>query len=611
LTARERLASARSKAEGIRSDSRAQQGSLPVSTAFWLMLGRRRGLTLALVALSLFGGILEAAILAAVAQSAATLVSGQQSIKLGLGPLDVNGSTQTVLIAAIVMAIARLLLQFPLAIIPGRIVGGMARALQSDMLSAFSRASWSTRAREFEGHLQELMGNQSWQASQGAVGATNVLSSGCMLAALIIAAVIISPLAAGAVIVAAAVLFFALRPASHLAAQRSASLGTAGLDLANGVSEAGRLAQETEVLGATEVQRQRLQDLVEKMYGFYYRSQMLGRLVPSLYQSLIYLIVVVGLMILYEADTGDAAVLGAVILLLIRAGSYGQQIQGGYLSVRQGMPYIARILDATKLYDQSHISAGNNALPRVASVRFENVSYAYTKARPAVSDVSFEIDGGETVGIVGPSGAGKSTLVQLLMRLRHPDAGQYLINGERALTFDSGDWHRRVAYVPQEPKLLHASVADNIRYFRDIDDEALERAARLARIHDDIVDWSHGYDTKIGPRADAISGGQQQRICIARSLAAEPSLLVLDEPTSALDPRSENLLQESLRGLQGEITLLIVAHRMSTLDICDRVMVVVRGRVEAIGTPAELKRESEYFRNAVAAGTKSPEPDLL
>ena len=161
-----------------------------------------------------------------------------------------------------------------------------------------------------------------------------------------------------------------------------------------------------------------------------------------------------------------------------------------------------------------------------------------------------------------------------------------------------------VAYVPQEPRLLHGTVADNIRYFRDLDDDAVERAGRLARIHDDIMGWSDGYETTIGPRADAVSGGQQQRICLARALVTEPEVLVLDEPTSALDPHSESLIQESLVGLKGQMTLFIVAHRMSTLDVCDRVMVVVDGKLDAFDTIALLQQNNYYYRSAttLAAG---------
>jgi ABC-type multidrug transport system fused ATPase/permease subunit len=166
------------------------------------------------------------------------------------------------------------------------------------------------------------------------------------------------------------------------------------------------------------------------------------------------------------------------------------------------------------------------------------------------------------------------------------------------------DWSRSVVYVPQQPRLVYASVADNVRFFRDIDDEAVECACRLAQIHDDIVGWPNGYDTIVGPRAEAASGGQQQRICLARAIAVEPEILVLDEPTSALDPQSEALIQESLQALKESMTLFIVAHRMSTLTICDRVMVIVDGKVTAFDTLDALRISSEYFQIASAiAGT--------
>jgi ATP-binding cassette subfamily B protein len=172
-------------------------------------------------------------------------------------------------------------------------------------------------------------------------------------------------------------------------------------------------------------------------------------------------------------------------------------------------------------------------------------------------------------------------------------------------SFARADWHRQVAYVPQEPRLLHASVAENIRFYREIQDEAVERAATLARIRDDILGWPQQYDTIVGPRADAVSGGQQQRLCLARALAARPDVLVLDEPTSALDPHSEALIGESLTALKHELTLFIIAHRMSTLDICDRVMVIVDGRLVAFDSRALLQRDNAYYRHAsqLASGT--------
>jgi ABC-type multidrug transport system fused ATPase/permease subunit len=257
---------------------------------------------------------------------------------------------------------------------------------------------------------------------------------------------------------------------------------------------------------------------------------------------------------------------------------------------------------------------GIRALDEVGALTFSHVSFAYDGREDALTDIDFHVTGGETVGIIGPSGAGKSTLVQILLGLRRPTSGEYLVNGLPAAEYRQDDWRHLFAYVPQEPKLLHASVIDNIRFFRDLSRDAVERAAQLAGIHTEILTWPQQYETLIGPRADAISGGQQQRICLARALAADPEILVLDEPTSALDPGAEQLIQESLLALKHKLTLFIVAHRMSTLGICERVMVIVNGRLNAFDSLDNLRETNAYYRSAVSAGDRpsflptAPEP---
>jgi ABC-type multidrug transport system fused ATPase/permease subunit len=157
-----------------------------------------------------------------------------------------------------------------------------------------------------------------------------------------------------------------------------------------------------------------------------------------------------------------------------------------------------------------------------------------------LQDLEFVIRQGESVGVVGPSGAGKSTLLHLLLRLRDPTRGSYTIEGVDVRDIANATWHGNVAFLPQEPHILDGTVAENIRFFRrGISDEAIERAARMAHIQEDIEGWVGGYATHLGHRSDAVSGGQRQRLCLARALAASPSLLLLDEPTSSLDLRSE------------------------------------------------------------------------
>jgi ABC-type multidrug transport system fused ATPase/permease subunit len=291
------------------------------------------------------------------------------------------------------------------------------------------------------------------------------------------------------------------------------------------------------------------------------------------------------------------------VLILVRAGTYGQQSQASVQVLRQAQPYVERIQEAQRRYTENRQTTGTRNLNEVESLAFAQVGFTYGRGRPALADVDFTVEGGEAVGIIGPSGAGKSTMVQILLGLRPPGSGTYLVNGVPADEFDRVQWRTRFAYVPQDPRLLHAPVRDNIRFFRDIDDASIERAARLAGIHDEVMQWPAGYNTIVGPRADAISGGQQQRICLARALAARPEVLVLDEPTSALDPRAEQLIQESLRSLKHQLTLFVVAHRMSTLDICERVMVIVDGRLDAFARIAELQTSNEYYRSAVSGRT--------
>ncbi len=155
--------------------------------------------------------------------------------------------------------------------------------------------------------------------------------------------------------------------------------------------------------------------------------------------------------------------------------------------------------------------------------------------------------------------------------------------------------------MPQDPLLFTGTVAENIRFFRpDLDEEALHHAAAQANVLKDITALPHGFDTHLGERGSQLSGGQRQRLSIARALVGRPELLILDEPTSALDGESEALIRQTLSDLQGRVTIVIIAHRMSTLDLCDVILVVEDGRVTAQGTPQELREHSAFYRRALS-----------
>lgn len=566
----------------------------------WALFGDRRAATGVLIAGSVLSGLTEAGLLAILAQSAAALVDGASRVQIEAGALEVDVTLGFLLALAVALALGRLALQVLVSALSAQIVADMQVQLRHQLFAAFTRASWDVQSRDREGHLQELATNQVMQASQGAIQATLLVVALSAFLVLVASALALNGVAALAVLVVAAALLFVLRPITTLGRRRAHALSNASIDYAGGINEAVRLAEETHVFGAAASQRERIGRLTASVRKVLFETQFFWRLIAGVYQSLIYLLVAGALAVLYATGAGNVASLGAVVLLLVRAGSYGQQAQSAYQIVRQSLPFLQRLHEAMDRYVGSSPTEGAQALTTVRTVAFDKMCFGYEPDRPVLSDISFEVADGETVGIVGPSGAGKSTLIQILLGLRRPDSGCYRVNGVSADQFSRKDWHRRVAYVPQQPRLLHASVADNVRFFRPLDDAAVERAARLAGIHDDVVEWSDGYNTRIGPRADAVSGGQQQRICIARALAAEPDILVLDEPTSALDPHSESLIQQSLLGLKHRLILFVVAHRMSTLTICERVMVIVGGHLEAFDHAAALEGTSAYYRSSAA-----------
>ncbi len=575
------------------------------------LIGDRRRSVVALALCSILSGFTEAGTLALLAEIGATLVTGAKELHSHIGPFYVHASLGALIGVAFGLTMIRIVLQIPLSILPARITTDVQATTRNQLFEAYTEASWGVQSQDREGQLQETMTGQVMQATVGAQQATILINAVFTFVVLMISAIVLNPLAALIVGVTSVMLFGLLRPLRARGVRNSRGLSAAQVEYAGAIAEAIRLAEETHVFGVVGPQRERIATYVEKSQRFLFNTQLLVRLVSNLYQSLIILLLVLGIAGLYFiAGPGHAGSLGGVVLVLARAGTAGQIVQGAYQGIAQSLPFIERTQEAMRRYTDSRLRDGGQPLPRVDSIAFENVSFAYRADRPVLSNISFQIAVGEVIGIIGPSGAGKSTLMQLLLQLRTPDEGRYLINGVPATQYALEDWHRQVSYVPQEPRLLHATVAENIRFFRPIDREAVERAARLARIHDDIMEWGDGYETIVGPRADAVSGGQQQRICLARALAARPDVLVLDEPTSALDPSSEALIGESLIALKNELTLFIIAHRMSTLDMCDRVMVILDGRLAAFDTKALLQRDNPYYRHAsnLAAGVVEPQP---
>lgn len=244
--------------------------------------------------------------------------------------------------------------------------------------------------------------------------------------------------------------------------------------------------------------------------------------------------------------------------------------------------------------------------PLKNSIELRNVSYSYPgSAQAALRNLDLAIDANTTIGIVGGTGAGKTTLVDVMLGLLDPAQGEMIVDGQAVTPDSRRAWQKTLGYVPQTIFLSDATVAENIAFgvaADQIDRDAVERAAKIAALHDFVAtEMPKGYDTHVGERGVRLSGGQRQRVGIARALYHDPSMLILDEATSALDTLTERAVMEAVHNIAGTKTVVMIAHRLSTVRNCDKIFLLERGRVSASGSFDELSRKSAVFKKMLEA----------
>ena len=281
-----------------------------------------------------------------------------------------------------------------------------------------------------------------------------------------------------------------------------------------------------------------------------------------------------------------------------------QRIAGNVNSLKWGERALDAVhADLVELEDQEReLRARRTSAAPVAferEVRFESLSYQYPgQAEHALRDVSLAIPKGASVGFVGPSGAGKTTIVDVLLGLLDPTAGRVLVD-DADIQNALASWQRKIGYIPQSIYLTDDTIRGNVAFGRDpdeTDDAAVWRALEAAQLRDMVEGLPDGLDAMVGERGVRLSGGQRQRIGIARALYHSPEVLVMDEATSALDNQTERQFVEALERLQGSHTLIVIAHRLSTVRNCDRLFMLDHGRLVAEGSYDELMDTSDDFR---------------
>ncbi len=306
-----------------------------------------------------------------------------------------------------------------------------------------------------------------------------------------------------------------------------------------------------------------------------------------------------------------AMITGFLMYFITIAASLGG-LAGLYGQLRAAVGGVQRVFEILDTRASVEDAPGAVALPASRGrISFQNVSFRYEDDTPVIQGVTLDIQPGEILALVGPSGAGKSTIFNLIPRFYDPTQGQIQIDGYDLRSVTQQSLRDQMAIVPQETLLFGGTIRDNILYGRlDASEEEIIEAAKAANAHEFIMGFPRQYETVVGERGTKLSGGQRQRIAIARAILKDPRILLLDEATSSLDNESEGLVQEALDRLMQNRTTVIVAHRLSTIKVADRIAVLANGQIIELGTHQELMERDGLYARLYSMQFRDPEEEL-
>ncbi len=339
----------------------------------------------------------------------------------------------------------------------------------------------------------------------------------------------------------------------------------------------------------------------DKLYNIKIKIFVIKSIISSFIQPIGLIFVCLVFAFTYKSSSFNLASLAAIIYLIQKIFTYIQQLQQSLNIMNEKLPYLKSSLDyqeqAIKNEEENY---GNKKFVFNDELRFNNVNFKYSEndnERKVLNDISFTVKKGEMVGMIGPSGVGKTTLVDLILRLLKPDSGSITLDGEDISKIDLKSWRKNIGYISQDMFLMNDTIANNIKFYdNSITDDNLIKAAKMANIYEFIENLPDKFETNIGERGVRLSAGQRQRVVIARILAHGPEILILDEATSALDNQSEIKIQKVLDNLKGNITVLAIAHRLTTVEGSDKLLIVENGCISEQGLPQELlKNRESYF----------------
>lgn len=323
---------------------------------------------------------------------------------------------------------------------------------------------------------------------------------------------------------------------------------------------------------------------------------MLSAIGGSVIQPLSIVFIGVLFAVYYKSPVFNIGAFLALVYLIQKIFLYFNQLQSTLQKAIEAVPYLQSVLSFEDKAREFKEEIGGNRDFVFSDLVFNQVNFSYNESRKVLQNINFTLKKGEVVGLIGPSGSGKTTLVDLILRLFLPTSGNITLDGTDISEVNIKEWRDKIGYVSQDMFLINDTIENNIRFYnKSLSITDLESVSRLANIYDFIMNRLDSFNTIIGERGNLLSVGQRQRIVIARVLARKPEILILDEATSALDNETEMEIQRVINNLKGKVTVLIIAHRLSTVMGCDHLLVLENGKIVEEGKPRELLENGKSY----------------
>jgi len=463
------------------------------------------------------------------------------------------------------------------------------------------KADWPFLLEQRIGHLESILMQDTYMSS-GILSNINAIIM--VTTSMIMYAVVAVNISASITLLTLAlgiVLFVILKPFFYRIRKLSEEFGKTYRSINNHVSEHMIGSKTIKAIGAEDSVITHANQDMDLLRKIRIDIALFNKAPGSFMEPLGLIFITILLLFYYHFDPNfNIASFAAIMYLVQKMIGFMQGVNTRLNNTNEALPHLKTVIDFENTADK-HEEKNTGNLPFTFNDRLEvkNLSFAYSEQAQVFHDLNLTVKRREMLGLIGPSGAGKTTLVDILLRLYRPDSGEILVDEKNINEIDLKSWRKKVSYVSQDIFLLNNTIENNIRFYdNSVTEEGIIESSKMANIYDFISKLPDGFKTIVGERGVRLSGGQRQRIILARALARRPEVLILDEATSALDNESEVLIQRSIENLRNKVTVIVIAHRLSTVMNSDRLIVLEEGKIIEEGKPSELlkDKDSYFFR---------------